>query len=231
MTAQRFDQKSLARPDVRAPEPESNPGARLLHVAWLAIALGLAMEVLLLLASGLGDAFGLRTLVADLVKNVTWSIFVCVGLAVGTTISKARVPLVGLLGFLTAPAAFEVSRVLHKGTLEALEVGVADPTGPSPLLLALVKAVEYGCLGLAVGWISSRAWGRVMAHVAVGLLIGVVFGGTILGLEYGSAPGAASAAELLPIAANELLFPIGCSLVLFTAGVLGDKANQAPGSE
>jgi hypothetical protein len=79
-----------------------------LRVAWLAVALGLAMEaLLLLLASGFGEVLGLKSLVADLVRNVTWAAFVCVGLAVGTTLSKIRVPAMG----------FEVSRSVHKGTL------------------------------------------------------------------------------------------------------------------
>ncbi|MDQ4127140.1 MAG: hypothetical protein M3151_04190 [Actinomycetota bacterium] len=66
--------------------------------------------------------FGLSPLVAELVGGVSWSFIVCIGLAVGTTIPKMRVPAMGILGFLAAPLAFEVSRVLHKGTLEAFAV-------------------------------------------------------------------------------------------------------------
>jgi hypothetical protein len=51
--------------------PAPSLGATLLRVAWLAIILGLAMEVLLLLASTFGDGFGLRPLVAGLIKNVS----------------------------------------------------------------------------------------------------------------------------------------------------------------
>ena len=102
-----------------------------MRVAWLAILLGLAMEGLLLLGTGLGDLLGVKPIVAGLVKNVSWSVFVCVGLAVGTTLSKIRLPAMGLLGFLAAPLAFEVSRVLHKGTLEALAAsGGGDELSP-----------------------------------------------------------------------------------------------------
>ena len=107
----------------QTPEPTSNLGATLLRVAWLAIALGLLMEVILLVLGGaLGEVFGLRPLVADLVRNISWSVFVCVGLAIGTAVVKARVPVMGFLGLLSAPLAFEASRVFHKGTLEALAV-------------------------------------------------------------------------------------------------------------
>ena len=48
-----------------------------MRVAWLAILLGLAMEgLLLLLGTDLGDLLGLKPIVAGLVKNVSWSVFV-----------------------------------------------------------------------------------------------------------------------------------------------------------
>jgi hypothetical protein len=82
----------------------SNLGATLLRVAWLAILLGMAMEgILLLLSAGLGNLLGLGPIVADLARNVSWSLLVCVGLSVGTAVQKARVPVMGFLGFLAAP--------------------------------------------------------------------------------------------------------------------------------
>ena len=202
-------------------------GPTLMRAAWLAILLGLGFEVVLLAISVYGGS-GTGTFVADLVKSVSWSVFVCVGLAVGTAIANARVPLMGLLGLLTAPLAFEVSRVLHKGTVEALALsGGADTPGMATFLLAVVKGVEYGCLGLLVGWVGGRAWGGAVAHVAAGLAVGTVFGGLILGLTFFPNPGAFSAADLLSRGINELLFPVGCSLVLFSAKSLG-KRSTAP---
>jgi hypothetical protein len=59
----------------------ANLGTTLLRVAWLAIALGMAMEgILLLLSAGFGNFLGLKSLVADLARNVSWSLLVCVGL-------------------------------------------------------------------------------------------------------------------------------------------------------
>ena len=210
----------------QTPEPASNLGATLLRVAWLAIALGLLMEVLLLVLGGaLGEVFGLRPLVADLVRNISWSVFVCVGLAVGTAVVKARVPVMGLLGLLSAPLAFEASRVLHKGTLEALAVSGGGGDGLSPLVVAVIKGLEYGCLGLGVGWVSQQRWGGAAAHAAVGVLVGLLFGGTEIAL----APGTIAqqpAASLLPEAVNGVLFPVGCSLVLYSAKVLGERITN-----
>jgi len=205
-------------------------GPTLLRVAWLAIALGLAMEgLLLLLSGGFGELLGLKSAVADLVKNVTWSVFVCGGLAVGKTLSRVRLPAMGLLGLLAAPAAFEVSRVFHKGTLEALEAsGGADAL--SPLLVALIKGLEYGCLGMAIAWLGRRPWGGAFAHAGAGLAAGLIFGGLILWLLAGSSP-QPPAAELISRGTNEILFPVGCSLVLFSAKAVGERMAAKPETE
>jgi hypothetical protein len=222
MTTQESDHNGHAS----TPEPTSSFGVTLLRVAWLAIILGLVMEVLLLVLGGaLGDVLGLKPLVADLVRSVSWSVFVCVGLAVGTAVAKARVPFMGFLGLLSAPLAFEASRVFHKGTLEALAVtGGGGGDGLSPLLIAAIKGIEYGCLGLGIGWVSQRPWGGALAHVAVGLLVGLVFGGMEIALAMGATP-PPPAADLFTEGVNEILFPVGCSLVLFSATVLGKKAT------
>ncbi len=221
----RNDAATPGSPDVTPP----NLGVTLLRIAWLAILLGLVMEgLLLLLGTGFGNLLGLGSIVADLVKNVSWSVFVCVGLALGTTLSKMRLPAMGLLGLLTAPLAFEVSRVLHKGTLQAL-AGIGGGDDLSPFLVALIKGLEYGCLGMAVAWLGRRPWGGATAHLAAGLMVGLVFGGLILLLLMGSSP-QPPAAELASRGMNEVLFPVGCSLVLYSAGALGERVAAKPQS-
>jgi len=205
---------------------DSNPtspdlGRTLLRVAWLAIALGLAMEaLLLLLGSSFGELLGVKSIVADLAKNLSWSLLVCSGLAVGTAASQARAPAMGLMGLLAAPIAFEVSRVVHKGTLEALEISGGGDT--SPVLVAVIKGFEYGCLGLAVGWLGRRPWGGAAAHAAAGLAVGLVFGGAIVVLTVPSGA-QMSVADLVSRGVNEVLFPLGCSLVLYASVNLGER--------
>lgn len=205
-------------------EPAADFGSLLLRVAWLAILLGIAMEVVLLvLGGGLGEMLGLAPVVADFVRNITWSVFVCVGLAIGTAVAKARAPLMGFMGLFSAPLAFEASRVLHKGTLEALAVSMPGGEEVSPLIIAVVKGLEYGVLGLLVGWVSQRPWGGAAAHAAVGLAVGLVFGGARIALASSVTP-QPPAADLLVEGVNEILFPVGCALVLFSAGALGKRA-------
>ena len=199
----------------------SNLGVTLLRVAWLAILLGMAMEgILLLLSAGLGDLLGLGSIVAELARNVSWSLLVCLGLSVGKAVQSARVQVMGLLGFLVAPAAFEISRVIHKGAIQALAISGSAGEDLSPFLLALIKGLEYGCLGLAIGWVSQRPWGGAMAHMAVGFVVGAVFGGFVIALLAASGP-EVSTTILLSRGVTEVLFPVGCSLVLFSAEALG----------
>lgn len=204
-------------------------GSTLFRVAWLAILLGFAMEILLLLfTAGFEILPGFRSVLADLIGKVSWSALVCAGLAIGTAASKVRAPFMGLLGLLAAPIAFHVSRTLQQGMAKTLEVATAGaPVGSYTLiLLALLKAVEYGCLGAAIGWIGRRPWGGALAHVAVGLAVGILFGGAIVSFTYWTAPEPLAAADLFSRSANEILFPVGCSLVLYSATALGERVGR-----
>ena len=86
------------------PKPPIGPWATLLRVAWLAIALGLLLQLtLLLVAAGFGTAPSSRTLVAETFRTVSWSLLVCVGVALGRVAANGRVPLEGVTGLLAAP--------------------------------------------------------------------------------------------------------------------------------
>lgn len=185
------------------------------------------MEALLLLfAAGFGIFPSFKPIAADLVRQVSWSTFVCVGLALGTAVSQARAPLMGILGLLAAPLAFTLSRGIHQGAVKTLEIAGSGAGAPPVLLLATLKALEYACLGLLIGWIGRRPLGGAMAHVAAGLAVGLVFGGTIVALTYRMATEPLAAADLVSRGANEILFLVGWSLVLFAATALGKRVPE-----
>ena len=218
--------RSDAHDQVVSTPTSPNLGRTLLRVAWLAIALGIAMEaLLLLLGTSFGGLPGVKSIIADTARNLSWSLFVCSGLAVGTAASQARAPATGLMGLLAAPIAFEISRVVHKGTLEALEISGGGSVEASPILVALIKGFEYGCLGLAVGWLGRRPWGGAVAHAAAGLAVGMVFGGWILALTISSGV-QMSEANLVSRAVNEVIFPLGCSLVLYASVNMGERMTR-----
>jgi hypothetical protein len=204
--------------------PAAALSPKVLRAAWTSIALGLAVELLLLAAATLGGrVFRASPVVAELAQKVTWSVLVCVGIAFGTAAAKARAPVMGLLGLASAPLAFNVAKAVHKGVSSALSVAAAVAPGPAPILLALLKSVEYGFLGAAVGWVGRRPWASLAAYAGAGAAIGLTLGTlTLLVMSHDDAA-ATPASTLLARGINEVLFPLGCSLVLYAADRVGKQ--------
>jgi hypothetical protein len=212
------------RPKAAAP---LGPWATLLRIAWLAVLLGLLLQLaVLLVAVGFGTAPSPGPLLAETLKTVSWSLLVCIGVALGRVAAKGRLPLEGLTGLLAAPLALTAANTLQKGVAEAVNAA-GVPTGPAPLWVLAIKAAEYGCLGLALNWVGQRAWHSALGHLAVGLLTGVVFGGLFLTAVVQTAPTPLATPALLARGLNELLFPVGCALVVFIAEVLRTHLDPA----
>ena len=55
--------------------------------------------------------------------------------------------------------------------------------------------------------------GETNSHLGVGLAVGILFGGAIVSFTYWTAPEPLTMADLFSRGANEILFPVGCSLV------------------
>ena len=188
----------------------------LLRIAWASVLLGLVMEVLLLIAALLfGARPGVRAVLAETVQKVAWSTIVCLGLGIGTSAAKNTPPIAGVFGLVAGPVGFVVARALHQGVAQALGVALGGVAHPSAAVLAVLKGIQYGGLGHGLAWVGKRFGGSVGAHVGTGLLIGLVFGGLTLLLM-----------SPLPLPAlvvrglNEVLFPVGCSLVVYSAKAL-----------
>src|SRR4029453_4300818 len=90
-----------------------------------------------------------------------------------------------------------------------------------------IKGAEFACLGLALHWVGRRAWHSALGHLAVGLLTGVIFGGLFLAVIVQTAPTPLPTPSLLARGVNELLFPVGCALVVFIAEVLRTHLDPA----
>jgi len=188
-------------------------GRVLLKIAWASVLLGLVMEVLLLTAAlVLGARPTVRAVLADVVQKVAWSTVVCLGLGIGNSAAKTIPPMAGLAGLVAGPLGFVIARALHQGVSQALGIALGAATHPSAAVLAILKGVQYGGLGHGLAWAGRRFGGSAAAHLATGLLAGVIFGGFTLVLML---PLAATALVVRGI--NEVLFPVGCSLVVYAA--------------
>lgn len=195
---------------------QTSTAALIVHVAWLAIVLGLVIQILLLAVSA---AFGripkLNPLIADVAQRIAWSTIVCASISVAMAASKLRESFMGLAGLLSAGVAFKIARAVQKGVGAALGIPPSVVKGPAPMVLGIIKAVEYGCLAGVIAWMARRKDRGAAAHVAVGLTTGIIFGGIVLGYTYSVNANLFSAADAMSRGVNEVLFPVGCSLVLF----------------
>lgn len=198
----------------------------LVRSSWCAIGLGLLFEGLQVAAVYVGGGAlpAGAAVAADAVQKVSWSYLVCVSLAIGVTATRASPGAVGALGLLAAPIAFAVARAMHKTAGQVLSV-VVPAGGPSPWLLAAIKGAEYFVLGWLITRLVRRNEPKLAVFAATGLAIGISFGGAMLLLMNSAAPDGLPTPILLARGVNELLFPVGCSCLLWVTGVLTARAS------
>lgn len=188
--------------------------AATIRVISLSLVLAAALETMLVLvAAGAGAFRGAGPFVADLAQKLPWAVIVCTGVWLGLEVGRRRPVAVGLAGLLAAPIASLVARAAAEG---AHTFAFATPPIGSPLVVAAIKGVQYACLGFALGWLGQRAWAGARHHAAAGLLVGVLFGGVLLALSAVSSPEPPGLANFFGWVINELLFPAGCALIVFS---------------
>ena len=220
-----------------APNPQ-RAVSRVLTVVWLAIMLGIVVQVLVLLGkTSAGAPFpGLKWL-PDLLNGVTWAVFVCAGVVLGSIATRARSVVMGVLGLISAPIAFSLAKGLQRGVQSAMDAPV-DKITPALLMICGVKAVEYACLGAAIGWLLGRSWSRASHFALAGALAGIGFGSITVWITANLAK--AKPPAIVGAAINELIFPIGCALVIYLAAYAGRhlsvldptfKATKEPGGD
>ena len=199
---------------------------RVLRVGWMSVLLGLTIELLLLAVASTRGFPKLAPVVADTAQKISWATIVCVGLAIGNTAGKRRSDRMGLLGLMSAPLGFHVARAAHKGVGQALGLVGGAAVG-STFVVVTLKALEYGILGATVGGLGNRGGTpNLRVHLATGTVVGLVFGSAIITVLTRAAPQAPTAIDLVVKGINELLFPIGCSFVLWAAEALGGKIKD-----
>nr|WP_210164781.1 hypothetical protein [Mesorhizobium sp. LSJC277A00] len=224
----RFWGASMAAIELSSGLPGAHPlshGARLalrrvVIVAWLAIAIGFAMEALILTAGFAAGSHPAPTQVLiDLAQGVTWSFFVCAGVSLGTAITKVRASLGGLIAMISGPLAMGIAKGTQKVMVSALDVS-AKPVILSLTTLGMLRAIEYGLLGWMLASLASKEEPRSLHFMLAGALAGAVFGGGITALTIETAAAKDIALALPQAVATgliEIVFPIGCSLVVYIA--------------
>lgn len=198
----------------------SSLASTIIKAVWCSIALGLVVQAAIVIATTLNK----QTLLPDTAQKVSWSLLVCTALAIGNAVAKSRIPVVGIVGLLAAPAAFVIAKTVQKSLSQGASAGASIPTGVE---MAIVKAVEYGLFGALVAWVSKRE--RLSLYLLVGAALGAFTAAyVVVRSMQGNAEIATNA--LIARAINELLFPIGCAFVLWFTSNAGRllAREQAP---
>jgi hypothetical protein len=191
---------------------------RAIMVAWLAVFAGVAVQALVLATRLLAGAeFVGAQFVATMAQGVSWSVLVCGAVAIGTVAGKARAAITGLIGLIAGPVAWGLAKGVQKGVQSLL--GVAeDPINNFFLTVSALKGLEYAVLGAALGFMVGKKWANLRAHILLGLAVGAAFGAFLVTMtvNFNAANGKP---VLLPAvlsqSVNELVFPIGCALVIY----------------
>jgi hypothetical protein len=226
MTEVSLPAPSPTLPTERAAPVSAGLWRRVLRVGWMSVLLGLTIELLLLALAATRGFPKIAPVVADLAQKVSWATIVCVGLAIGNTAGRRRSDRMGLLGLISAPLGFHVARAAHKGVGQALGL-VAGVAAGSTFVVVTLKALEYGILGATVGGLGNRGGTpNLRVHLLTGTIVGLTFGSAIIAVLVRAAPQTPTAVDLVAKAINELLFPVGCSFVLWAAEALGGKIKE-----
>jgi len=201
---------------------------RIALIALMSILLGFAFQgaILAVKLSG-GAAPAATTVIADLAQGVTWSVLVCVGVGIVTSVSKARPLIAGLLSLLVAPLAVALAKSSQK-VMAGLISAAEQEAMLSLSAMSSLKAVEYGFLGWLLARLVQKSEIRATRYFGTGAGIGAVFGGAIAWFGYQAAlskgiqPGAVQIAASL---INEVLFPVGCAGVIYAGQLVGRSAR------
>lgn len=201
-------------------------GPQIFAAAWMSVALGFTLEALVALgAFALGPGTSAQAFLANVGQKVSWGTIVCVGLVFARAFKPKDAGASALAGLLGAPLAFTIARAAHKGLAAALGLAVGSPAPMVVVLLGTLKALEYGVLGAALARLDVQEQATLASYLRTGLGVAVLFGGAAMAALAGFSASTASAADWLARGVNELLFPVGCSLILFAASAAGRRLS------
>jgi hypothetical protein len=198
-------------------EPQSS-ASRMLQVAWLAVLLGLAIQLLILAGRFIAGANpSLAGLLADVCQSVCWSFMVCGGIAIGMLLHEGRIVIAGMLGFVSGPIAWGTAKAAQRLVQSLLGVPV-DQIGDFFYLLCALKGIEYFVLGVLVARLTGRDTSTLRDYAMVGFVVGIVSTIVVvyLSVRHGVAVGQPMPfPKIVGLALGELTFPIGCALVIY----------------
>lgn len=199
----------------------------LLRVALMTITLGIVIESSqFILAVTLDNDSRIKLFIADFTSKFSWTYIVCTAIALANALTKNAVK-TGLAGLISVPIGLYLAMILHKAALNGMDLDEAA-AGKFLIVPVMIKAVEYALLGIFLVFLINN--NKKFSHfVFTGLLTGIFFGMCQVIFKTNSTPAAIPFIKLLPLCLNELIIPVGCSIIIYSSDVLAGKLknNQA----
>jgi hypothetical protein len=197
---------------------------RVLTAAWLAVIAGvLAQMAIVAIRAWAGGTAQFGGIVAEFAQGVSWSVFVCGAIAIGTLASKSRAHIAGLIGLFAGPLAWAAAKGVQKG-VQALAGAPQDQLTPLFWSVCAWKGIEYALLGYGLATIVGQKHAKLGSYITLGLLIGLLSACVVIALNVGNAAAAGGPHVPFPriatLLTNEVLFATACSIVIYTAQVL-----------
>jgi hypothetical protein len=209
-------------------EQKASVAAVMSVAAWLAILLGITVQLIILIAKlGAGGKATVSQFLVDIASGVTWSALVCAGIALGTLAARQRGTIMGMLGLLSAPVAWAGAKGVQRGVQWTLGAPL-ETLGPLVYQVGAVKTLEYAVLGSLLGRLIYTPRSTLRNHALIGLAVGAVFGAVMLWLNHvhvAATGGTLPAARVAAICVNELLFPAGCAIVIYFVARFADRTS------
>lgn len=189
---------------------------RIARIAVLSVLLGLLVQaaILAVVLWGGGER---GAALASAAGGVAWAVLVCLGVGVATVLARGRALLSGVVSMAVAPASLAVAKGAQKMIGGWLGAAQAEPVLTLGTV-SLLRGVEYGLLGWLLGRIVASGQERAGPYVRAGALVGGLFGGAITLLTWWTATAGGapfSPVRLATTVVNEMVFPLGCALVIF----------------
>ena len=207
------------------PAPQGDRFFRTIFTAaWMAIVLGLVVQLAVFGAKlGAGANVPGLQLIVDIASGIAWSVIVCGGVAIGTVAAKSAPAMMGLLGLICAPLAFAAAKGAQRGVAWMLGQPMEQITNLT-YQIGGAKTVEYAALGFVLGTIIRTPRSTLTNHSLIGAGFGAVFSALIIWLNMATGANV-PAARIAATTANEFIFPLGCSLVIYWVAKLSDHAS------
>jgi hypothetical protein len=196
-----------------AQAPQIHRIGLVIKVAWLAILLGIAVELIVLgVRMAAGGATPMAAMLSEFAQGISWGVIVCAGVAIGVTVQRARAALGGLMGAISGPVGWALAKSAQR-SVQTMMGAAVDQFTPFFFTLVAAKGVEYLALGLLIGRLAERAQSTWRGYALTGAIVGAVSAAVVVALNLWH--GAVPAPKLAGMIASEFSFPIGCALVVY----------------